>query len=96
MTLQDLPRPRDSRIFIRGERTNLGDRVPRQFLQLIEEKDREPFVEGSGRLELAQSIASKDNPLTARVIVNRVWQWHFGEGIVRTPSDFGLRSDKPP
>ena len=95
MTLQDLPRPRDSRIFIRGERTNLGDRVPRQFLQLIEGKDREPFVEGSGRLELAQSIASKDNPLTARVIVNRVWQWHFGQGIVRTPSDFGLRSDAP-
>ena len=95
MTLQDLPAPRDSRIFIRGERTNLGDRVPRQFLELIEGEKRKPFTEGSGRLELAQSIASEDNPLTARVIVNRVWQWHFGEGIVRTPSDFGLRSDDP-
>ena len=69
--------------------------MPRQFLELIEGEDREPFNEGSGRLELAQSIASKDNPLTARVMVNRVWQWHFGEGIVRTPSDFGLRSDAP-
>ena len=95
MALEDIRVPRDSRIFIRGERTNLGDRVPRQFLELIEGEDREPFNEGSGRLELAQSIASKDNPLTARVMVNRVWQWHFGEGIVRTPSDFGLRSDTP-
>jgi len=95
MALEDIRTPRDSRIFIRGERTNLGDRVPRQFLELIEGEDREPFNEGSGRLELAQSIANKDNPLTARVMVNRVWQWHFGEGIVRTPSDFGLRSDAP-
>jgi hypothetical protein len=95
MALEDIRTPRDSRIFIRGKRTNLGDRVPRQFLELIEGEDREPFNEGSGRLELAQSIASEDNSLTARVIVNRVWQWHFGEGIVRTPSDFGLRSDAP-
>jgi hypothetical protein len=56
---------------------------------------RKPFEKGSGRLELAQAIASRDNPLTARVIVNRVWLNHFGAGIVRTPSDFGLRSDPP-
>ena len=56
---------------------------------------RKPFTEGSGRLELAQAIASKDNPLTARVMVNRVWLHHFGKGLVRTPSDFGLRGEPP-
>ena len=72
MALEDIRAPRDSTKIIRGERTNLGDLVPRQFLEIIEGEDREPFNEGSGRLELAQSIASKDNPLTARVMVNRV------------------------
>jgi hypothetical protein len=56
---------------------------------------REPFKDGSGRLELAQAIASRDNPLTARVFVNRVWLHLFGEGLVDTPSDFGLRSEPP-
>ena len=56
---------------------------------------REPFKDGSGRLELARAIASADNPLTARVLVNRAWLHHFGQGLVRTPSDFGLRSDPP-
>jgi hypothetical protein len=54
-----------------------------------------PFQKGSGRLELAQAIASRDNPLTARVLVNRVWLHHFGAGLIRTPADFGLRSDPP-
>lgn len=54
-----------------------------------------PFQKGSGRLELAEAIASRDNPLTARVIVNRLWQWHFGQGIVRSVSDFGTRSEAP-
>jgi hypothetical protein len=57
--------------------------------------ERKPFQNGSGRLELARAIASPKNPLTARVIVNRVWAWHFGQGLVNTPSDFGTRS-KPP
>jgi hypothetical protein len=69
--------------------------VPRRFLTLLGGSDEKPFTNGSGRLELAQAIANRDNPLTARVIVNRVWQWHFGEGIVRTPSDFGTRSEPP-
>jgi hypothetical protein len=69
--------------------------VPRQFLSLIAGEDREPFRDGSGRLELARSIASAGNPLTARVLVNRVWEHHFGQGLVRTPSDFGLRSEPP-
>ena len=62
---------------------------------MLPARERKPFTDGSGRLELAQAIASKDNPLTARVMVNRVWLHHFGQGLVRTPSDFGLRSDPP-
>ncbi len=53
------------------------------------------FSKGSGRLELAQCIASKDNPLTARVFVNRVWAWHFGRGLVTTPSNFGQLGERP-
>jgi hypothetical protein len=95
MALEDAPRPRDSRVMIRGEARNLGPAAPRQFLEVLAGEKREPFKEGSGRLELARAIASKDNPLTARVFVNRVWYWHFGQPIVRTMSDFGLRSDAP-
>ena len=69
--------------------------MPRQFPAVLSPDDRKPFTDGSGRLELARAIASKDNPLTARVIVNRVWQYHFGFGLVRTPSDFGVRGEKP-
>ena len=57
--------------------------------------NRQPFQQGSGRLELADAIASPDNPLTARVWVNRVWGHLFGQGLVATPSDFGMRSDPP-
>ncbi|HSH93168.1 MAG TPA: PSD1 and planctomycete cytochrome C domain-containing protein, partial [Roseimicrobium sp.] len=95
MALQDAPRPKDSRIMIRGEARNLGAVAPRQFLEILAGDKREPFKDGSGRLELAKSIASRDNPLTARVFVNRVWKEHFGEAIVRTPSDFGMRSEPP-
>ncbi len=95
MTLDDLGAPRDSAVLIRGEPSNRGPVVPRQFLEVISGEKREPFKDGSGRLDLAKSIASRDNPLTARVIVNRVWQWHFGEGIVPSASDFGMRAEKP-
>ena len=96
MAVQDVSKPRDSFVFIRGESRNRGDRVPRQFLEILSGKDRQPFPSGtSGRLDLAQHIASSDNPLTARVIVNRVWQWHFGKPLVATPGDFGLRSEAP-
>ena len=95
MTVGDSDVPRNSTVLIRGEAANRGPVVPRQFIQIASGADRQPFKNGSGRLEMAQAIASRDNPLTARVIVNRVWQWHFGEGIVRASSDFGLRTDAP-
>ena len=69
--------------------------VPRRFLEVLSGGKPTPFKEGSGRLELAQSIASKNNPLTARVMVNRVWMHHFGEGFVRTPDDLGTQAEKP-
>ncbi|HEV3418067.1 MAG TPA: PSD1 and planctomycete cytochrome C domain-containing protein [Pirellulales bacterium] len=95
MVLEDSPTPDDPHVFIRGNSGNPGPAVPRQFLAVLSGPDRKPFEQGSGRLELAERIASPDNPLTARVLVNRVWLHHFGEGLVRTPSDFGLRSDPP-
>ena len=69
--------------------------MERRFLTALSPGEPRRFEDGSGRLELARSIASPENPLTARVIVNRVWLHHFGQGIVRTPSDFGMRSDPP-
>ena len=83
------------RVFKRGNAATRGEEVPRQFLEILCGPDRKPFQHASGRLEMAQLIASRDNPLTARVMVNRIWQHHFGDGIVRTPSDFGTRADPP-
>jgi hypothetical protein len=85
----------DPRVFVRGNPANPGDEVPRRFLEVLAGTDRKPFAEGSGRLELARAIARADNPLTARVWVNRVWMHHFGTGLVATPSDFGLRAEPP-
>ncbi len=95
MVLVDAPQPVQPVVFLRGNPNNRGPAVPRQFLEVLSPQPRKPFSEGSGRLELAKDIASKDNPLTARVMVNRVWQYHFGSGLVRTPGDFGLRGDPP-
>ncbi|MBX3420965.1 MAG: PSD1 domain-containing protein [Pirellulaceae bacterium] len=85
----------DARILRRGNPANKGSRVPRQFLSLLSESPQEPFKIGSGRLELAQRVVDPSNPLTPRVWVNRLWQHCFGEGLVRTPSDFGLRAQPP-
>jgi hypothetical protein len=82
-------------VFVRGNAGNRGESVPRQFLSVLAGENRQPFGPGSGRLELARAIASRDNPLTARVIVNRVWLHYFENPLVRTPSDFGLRSEPP-
>ncbi|HZU39355.1 MAG TPA: PSD1 and planctomycete cytochrome C domain-containing protein, partial [Gemmataceae bacterium] len=95
MILRDGPTPYEPRVFIRGNPGRPGPAVPRQFLEVLAGPHRQPFHHGSGRLDLAQAIIAPDNPLTARVIVNRIWLHHFGAGLVRTPSDFGMRSDPP-
>ena len=94
MVMTDNPQPVQQVVFLRGNPNNHGPKVPRQMPAVVGYK-RSPFTAGSGRLEMARAIASKDNPLTARVFVNRVWTWHFGQGLVRTPSDFGLRAEPP-
>ena len=83
----------DIALHIRGSPTNLGEAVPRGFLTVLAEEGTEPFAEGSGRLQLAEAIA--EHPITARVIVNRVWRWHMGTGIVDTPSNFGMMGERP-
>jgi hypothetical protein len=93
--LLDSPAPKDSPILVRGQAETPGPVVPRRFLEVLSEKNRAKFRNGSGRLELANAIGSKANPLTARVLVNRVWQHHFGEGFVSTPDDLGNQSAPP-
>ena len=95
MIMQDAAAPFDPYIFKRGKPENVGDKVPRQAPIILAGANRQPFKDGSGRLELAEVIASKDNPLTARVYVNRVWGNLFGKYLVDTPSDFGTRCDPP-
>ena len=95
MVLEDTVRGHDSPLFIRGEAGNRGEMVPRRFLQLLSPPQRPVYTEGSGRLELARDIASPKNPLTARVMINRIWLHHFGEGFVPTPDDFGTMSEPP-
>jgi hypothetical protein len=95
MVLVDAAKPENPRVFLRGNPSNPGPQVPRQFLEVLAGPQRRPFSQGSGRLELAQAIAGKDNPLTARVMVNRLWQHHFGIGLVATASNFGLRGEFP-
>lgn len=95
LTLADREHPVDPRILLRGNPLNPGEKVPRRFLSVLSGEGGGPFQTGSGRLELAKAIADPGNPLTARVIVNRVWAHHFGAGLVTTPSDFGTRADPP-
>jgi mono/diheme cytochrome c family protein len=85
----------EPQIFRRGNAAMKGAFVPRQFLGVVSGTERRPFSRGSGRLEMAEAVVSPDNPLTARVWVNRVWMHHFGTGLVATPSDFGLRAPPP-
>jgi hypothetical protein len=88
-------KPRDLNIFIRGDAGRLGKPVQRGFLRVLSPVKNKPYTNGSGRLELARAITSRDNPLTARVIVNRVWMHHFGTGLVDSPSNFGITGSKP-
>jgi len=86
---------RPSRVFRRGNPKTRGDEVGRHFLSVVAGPTPKPFESGSGRLELARAIVDPANPFTARVWVNRVWQHHFGTGFVDTPSDFGIRAERP-
>ena len=93
--LKEMARPTNLRVHIRGSASALGEEAPRRFMPILMRDDPPPFTRGSGRLELARAIASKDNPLTARVLVNRVWQHHFGKGLVGTVSNFGALGERP-
>ncbi len=94
-TLGDKERAANEHVHIRGSSDNLGDEVPRRFLQILCDGEPQSFETGSGRLDLARAIASPDNRLTARVMANRIWLHHFGKGIVGTPSNFGVMGDRP-
>ncbi len=95
MVLRDTEELYDPVIFRRGDPTLPGNRVPRRFLEVIAGPRPQPFASGSGRLDLARAITDPSNPLTARVLANRIWMHHFGEPLVGTPSDLGLQSDTP-
>ena len=87
--VQDLP------IFKRGDVTDKGEVIPRGFLEILSDRGSKKYTNGSGRLELANAIASSENPLTARVAVNRIWQLFFGQGLVKTTSNFGSLGASP-
>ena len=91
--VRDMENPQNAKVNLRGNPNRLGDEVPRRFLSVLNEGEPPPFQKGSGRLELAERIAKE--PITARVIVNRVWKQHFGTGIVNSPSNFGINGERP-
>ena len=88
-SIQDVP------LHVRGRYNKLAEVIPRRMPEFFAGTHQPPITSGSGRWELAQWIASGDNPLTARVIVNRVWQHHFGKGLVHTPNNFGQLGEPP-
>jgi hypothetical protein len=89
----DVDKPIDLRVSRRGSPYNLGDVEPRHFLSVLSEGEPAPFAQGSGRLELAEAILRQ--PISMRVIVNRIWKGHFGTGLVDTPSNFGVAGERP-
>jgi hypothetical protein len=93
--IADTDKPKNERIQIGGQKENLGEEAPRAFLSILSDGPPKPFQKGSGRLELAEAIASASNPLTARVMVNRIWQHVFGNGLVGTVSNFGRMGETP-
>ncbi len=93
--VEDDAKPQDLNVFIRGNVERKGPIAPRQFIRVLAEEKAVAFTNGSGRVDLADAIASPRNPLTARVMVNRIWGMFFGKPIVETPSNFG-HSGQPP
>ena len=85
----------DQRVFIRGAHSNPGEVVPKQFPVVLAGAQQTPVTRGSGRKELGEWLTKPSHLLTSRVMVNRIWQWHFGEGLVRTPNNFGTAGESP-
>lgn len=92
LRVTDVDNPHDVKVFVRGQAGNQGSPAPRRFISILEREQPERFTQGSGRRELAEKIASVDNPLTARVYVNRVWSHLLGNPLIDSPSDFGVRT----
>ena len=88
-------KPENAKVQKGGDPQALAEEVPRDFLGILDDQEGKRTFAGSGRLELARWVTDPSNPLPARVIVNRLWQHHFGKGIVATPSDFGKRGTPP-
>ena len=95
MVVTESPAPATFHVLKRGNPLARGETVMPRFLSALSRSDAEPFPEGSRRLGLARAVVSSDNPLTRRVLVNWVWQHHFGQGLVRTPDDWGTRGNRP-
>jgi hypothetical protein len=95
LMLTDKPNPADHPILLRGQPGNQGPMAPRQYLTALRKPEEPRFSDGSGRWELAQRIIAADNPLTSRVMVNRIWGQLIGKPLVETPSDFGFRTEPP-
>ena len=87
--------PHNVRVHVRGNHKNLGEEVPRQFLRIIAGSDQAAVDRSSGRLQLAEWLASPEHPQAARVMVNRLWKHHLGQGMVRTPDNFGYAGERP-
>ena len=87
--------PENLKVHLRGSHLTLGKEVPRRFLRVIAGEQQAPLTNGSGRLDLARWLTSPQHPLTARVMANRVWQWHFGQALVRSPDNFGRLGERP-
>ncbi len=85
----------DAKIHVRGRYDRQTTEVPRRFPRILAGDDQTPITQGSGRLQLAEWITRPEHPLVARVMVNRLWQHHFGEGIVRTPNNYGKLGAPP-
>lgn len=92
---KDAEKIKDLQVYVRGDKDNLGELAPRRFLQVLSKGERAQFTHGSGRLDLANHIVDRENPLTPRVMVNRIWAHHFGRGLVGTLSNYGQLGEKP-
>lgn len=91
--IEDAKEPSDLKVFVRGNPSTFGDHAPRAFPSILSQGASKPFTRGSGRLDLAEEIIKQ--PITSRVIVNRIWRWHMGRGIADTPNNFGVAGDVP-